>query len=255
MCGLGSAVTTGAALQTYTRIERRGSSADCVGGTPPQALNVKSRVGRDEPATVPAQSHGGEEERGSEGAAALGDHRGWAVSPLRSFSSLLQSVRHLKQIKSLWNKQARRYRVGSSHSGGEVWELDGRTRGRTGSLSGDNAPRSNQDCSNIEALVIRPMNGCTKEAKNGAAGWLQRQPATSSFISRVCATIAALIAPQLALSLRLGRFGSKTLPLGFLFVESPPPPLPNPPLHPNPSKDHVYWSNWDWPEESGLASF
>lgn len=36
----------------------------------------------------------------------------WAVFVLRSFSSPFQSVHHLKQIKSLTNKQARCYEVG-----------------------------------------------------------------------------------------------------------------------------------------------
>lgn len=80
----------------------------------------------------------------------------WAVFMLRPFSSLFQSIHHLKQIKSLGNKQARCYEVGKHRrrvSG--IREQDERER----SLSGDNAWRSNQDCSNIKALVMKQMNG------------------------------------------------------------------------------------------------
>lgn len=80
----------------------------------------------------------------------------WAVFMLRPFSSPFQSIRHLKQIKSLGNKQARRYEVGKHRrrvSG--IREQDERER----SLSGDNAWRSNQDCSNNKALVMKQMNG------------------------------------------------------------------------------------------------
>lgn len=81
----------------------------------------------------------------------------WAVFMLRPFSSLFQSIRHLKQIKSLGNKQARCYEVGGNTGGGfrGIREQDE----REGSLSGDNASRSNQDCSNIKALAMKQMNG------------------------------------------------------------------------------------------------
>lgn len=79
----------------------------------------------------------------------------WAVFMLRPFSSLFQSIYHLKQIKSLGNKQARRYEVGKHRRRVlGIREQDERER----SLSGDNASRSNQDCSNI-VLVMKQMNG------------------------------------------------------------------------------------------------
>lgn len=81
----------------------------------------------------------------------------WVVFMLRPFSSLFQSIHHLKQIKSLGNKQARCYEVGKHRREGfsGISEQDERER----SLSGDNASRSNQDCSNIKALVMKPING------------------------------------------------------------------------------------------------
>lgn len=91
----------------------------------------------------------------------------WAVFVLRPFSSLFQSIHHLKQIKSLGNKQARCYEVGKHRrrvSG--IREQDERER----SLSGDNAWRSNQDCSHIKALVMRQMNGRTKGGRIETAG-------------------------------------------------------------------------------------
>lgn len=83
----------------------------------------------------------------------------WAVFVLRSFSSLFQSIHHLKQIKSLGNKQARCYEVGKHRrrvSG--IRQQDE----REGSLSGDNASSSNQDCSNVKVLGLRVMNGRTQ---------------------------------------------------------------------------------------------
>lgn len=53
----------------------------------------------------------------------------WAVFMLRPFSSLFQSIRHLKQIKSLGNKQARCYEVGGN-TGGGFRELESRTKGK-----------------------------------------------------------------------------------------------------------------------------
>lgn len=94
---------------------------------------------------------------------------------LRPFSSLFQSIRHLKQIKSLGNKQARRYEVGKHRrrvSG--IREQDERKR----SLSGDNASRSNQDCSNNKALVMKQMNGWTKGGRMETIGLLHSKGAT-----------------------------------------------------------------------------
>lgn len=96
----------------------------------------------------------------------------WAVFVLRPFSSLFQSILHLKQIKSLGNKRARRYEVGGKHRGrvSGISEQDESER----SLSRDSASRSNRDCSNIKALVMKRMNACTKEP---ALGLLYRRTA------------------------------------------------------------------------------
>lgn len=99
----------------------------------------------------------------------------WAVFMLRPFSSLFQSILHLKQIKSLGNKQGRCYEVGKHRrrvSG--IRQQDEKER----SLLGDNASRSNQDCSNIKALVLKLMNGQTKGGRKETFALLHGKGAT-----------------------------------------------------------------------------
>lgn len=94
-----------------------------MGGTEPQALSVsiahvKSHVGCDEPPTIPGtitwrKNRGSGSFRKTTKDSSMAQDA-WAVFVLRPFSSLFQSIHHLKQIKSLGNKQAPMLRSGET---------------------------------------------------------------------------------------------------------------------------------------------